>query len=80
VCPTQADIIIKTTQRIIPQTTEYDSARTLISSVKDLGEIPTESAPTGRTPNTGGRVKTGDFRPISRNVLETMYDGDIYLL
>jgi len=38
--------------------------------------IPTESPPTA-APNTGGLGKTGDFRPASRSVSETVRDSDV---
>ena len=49
-----------------------------LSDAKDLGEIPMESLPTG-APNTGQvwYVKIGDFRPISRCILQTVQDRDI---
>jgi len=43
---------------------------------KDVGEIPIGSPPTGAQ-NTGGYVKIGYFRPISRYISETMQHRDI---
>ena len=46
------------------------------SDAKNLGEIPTGSSPTGRQIEVG-KVKIGDFRPISRHISETVQDRDI---
>ena len=39
----------------------------------NLGDIPTGSPPTG-APNIGGVGSSGDFRPISRYISETVQD------
>jgi len=72
VCPSQAGTNTKTAKHKITQTTS--SVQGLQFSVaKNLGEIPTWSV----TPNRGCQtdvesVKSGDVRPISRYISETV--------
>jgi len=46
------------------------------SGAKDLDEIPTGSPPMG-APNRDGVGYNSVFRPIFRNILETVQDKDI---
>jgi len=54
ICPSHAGIVPKWLNVYrITQTTSYDSARTLVSDAKNLGEIPPYS-PTNGAPNKNG--------------------------
>jgi len=76
VCLSQAGILPKRLNAVSRKQRHTIAHGPWFSDDKDIGEIPTQSLPTGRQTEVG-QVQIGDFRPVSRYISKTVQDKDI---